>query len=438
MLQLRQTFRLGLAGLLAFAAPALAQEGQMPPKQVGVVALEQSQVPQIVTLPSRAVSAAEVAIRPRVSGLVTEIIYKPGAAIKKGEPMFRIDTTTYEANLSSARAEVASAKAAVTQTKSAYDRAAQLVRSGTSEAQVEVARATWEQAQASLEAAEAKQKLAEVDLDWTTVTSPIDGMASVAEVSVGDLVSAGQAQELATVTQLDPIEVDMYEPSARMMSVINDIQSGRMQVSDSIRATLTLETGETYHARGELVAPGFTVSTSTGAVDTRFRFENPNNVILPGMFLRGQVEIGSISAVLVSQSAATRDKTGKLSAWVVVDGKAQQRELTEVGVYQNNWTVVDGVKAGEMLAVDGLSGLTEGQDVVTVPVAYDEQGVVREAAPAADAAQAAPAADASQPTPEAASESAPGEEAPAAEAPEQAPATDAPAPDADADAPAAE
>ncbi|MBK4214970.1 efflux RND transporter periplasmic adaptor subunit [Paracoccus caeni] len=390
MPNLRFPVSLGFAGLLALAAPGLAQEaGQMPPKQVGVVELQSQDVPRVATLPGRAVSSAQAAIRPRVGGIITEILYDPGRPLKAGDPMFQIDPTTYEANLSSAQADVASAKASLAQSQSANQRTEQLLGSGTTQAQVETARATMEQAQASVQRAEAALKLAQAELDWATVTSPIDGMASVAEVSVGDLVTAGQADHLATVIRLDPIEVDMYEPSVRMLAVFNDITAGRLQVTDSLRATLMLETGETYRATGELLAPGFTVSTSTGAIDIRFRFDNPDNLLLPGMFVRGQVELGTTKAVLVSQSAASRDRTGKLSAWVVEDGKAVQRELVDDGTYQNSWIITEGVEPGDMLVVDGRTGLTEGAEVVAVPVSFDDDGVVRDAAPEGEATEGA-------------------------------------------------
>ncbi|WP_084203219.1 efflux RND transporter periplasmic adaptor subunit [Paracoccus saliphilus] len=370
---------LGLAGLLMIAGPAAAQDaGQMPPKQVGVIELQLQDVPRVVTLPGRAVSGADATIRPRVNGIITDILYEAGRPLKQGDPMFQVDTTTYEANLSSAEAEVASAKATLIQAESAYERTQQLQGSGTTLAQVETARASMEQAQASVQSAEAALKLAQTDLDWTLVTSPIDGMASVAKVSVGDLVTSGQADALATVTRLDPIEVDILAPSAGMLATISDIRNGQLQMNEKLQATLTLETGQTYEAMGEMVAPGFSVSTSTGSVDTRFRFDNPHLLLLPGMFVRGQIEFGTMRAILVSQSAGTRDKTGKLTAWVIRDGKAEKRQLTDDGGYQNNWIVTDGVEAGELLAVDGLTGLTEGAEVVTVPVSFDENGVVRD------------------------------------------------------------
>ncbi|MEE2859544.1 MAG: efflux RND transporter periplasmic adaptor subunit [Pseudomonadota bacterium] len=375
-----------MAAAMFLTQPAVAQApGGMPPKQVGVVEVSRQDVPRIVTLPGRAVAANSTAIRPRVGGIVTDILYEPGKAIEAGTPMFQIDDTTYQANLASAEAQVASAEAQVTQAESAFNRTEQLLGSGTTQAQAETARATLDQARAAVQSANAALTLARAELDWTTVTSPIAGIASVSEISIGDLVTAGQADAMATVTQLDPIEVDMYEPASRFLSLLDDIEGGNLRLNDELNATLTLEDGQTYQAAGELVAPGVTVSTSTGSIDTRFRFDNPNNLLLPGMFLRGQVELGVTPAFLVSQSAANRDKIGNLSAWVVEDGKVSQRQLTEDGTYQNQWIVTDGLTDGDLLVVDGLAGLSEGAEVVTVPVTFDENGVVRDVAPAADA-----------------------------------------------------
>lgn len=368
---------------LALATPALAQQPAMPPKQVGVVEMKMQDVPRIVTVPGRAVAGEEAAIRPRVSGPVTEILYRAGTPLEVGAPMFRIGASTYQAGVASAEANVAAAQAAAALAASAYERAQRLAGSGVSQADVESAKAALEQAQAQVRVGEAALEIARSELGWTTITSPISGLASVAAVSVGDLVTANQATAMATVTRLDPIDVDMYEPSARILRVFADIQSGRLRMNESLSATLTLETGETYAATGELLAPGFNVSTTTGSVDNRFRFANPDRRLLPGMFVRGQIELGVTQAFLVSQSATTRDRTGRLTAWVVEDGKIARRVLTDDGTYRHSWIVTDGVEEGDLLVADGLTGLQPGMEVTTTPITYDDQGVVRDAAAAA-------------------------------------------------------
>lgn len=364
---------------LALTAPALAQQPAMPPRQVGVVEMRMQDVPRIVTVPGRAIAGEQAAIRPRVSGPVTEVLYRPGTQLQAGTPMFRIDASTYAAGVTSAEANVAAARAAEALAASAFERAQRLAGSGVSQADVESAGSRLQQAQAQVQVAEAALDIARSELAWTTITSPISGVASVAAVSVGDLVTANQATALATVTRLDPIDVDMYEPSARILRVFDDIQSGRLRMNETLRATLTLETGETYSVTGELLAPGFSVSTTTGSVDNRFRFANPDRRLLPGMFVRGQIELGQTRALLVSQSATTRDRTGRLTAWVVEEGKIAQRVLTDDGTWQHNWIITAGLAEGELVVADGLTGLQPGMQVTTIPIIYDDQGVVRDA-----------------------------------------------------------
>ncbi|MDF3604883.1 efflux RND transporter periplasmic adaptor subunit [Paracoccus sp. DMF-8] len=372
--------RLGIAlTAMSLAGRAVAQQPPASgPTQVGVVAVTAGSLPLVSTLPGRAVAQDAVDIRPRVDGFVTEVLYKPGQPIKAGDPMFQIDPTTYEAAVDEARANLASANAAVPQTEAAYERSRRLQGSGSTQAALEEAEATMEQAHAAVTAAAAALKLAETRLSWTTITSPLDGLPSVAAVSPGDLVTAGQSDALATVTQLDPIDVDMYEPSARLQRMRERVESGEIQRSQTLNAQLTLENGVTYAATGEMVAPGYTVSTSTGAIDFRFRFDNPERRILPGMFVRGTIEIGRIHAFLVPQMAATRSRDGTLRAWVAEDGKAVRRILTEEGVHQNSWIVTAGLQDGDALIVNGATNLAEGAEITPVTVEIDENGVVRD------------------------------------------------------------
>lgn len=395
---LRPAWRgIALAALVGLCAPLAAVAQQPPaqgPKQVGVITVAPQSVPLVSTLPGRAVAQEAVDIRPRVDGFVTEVLYQPGRPITAGAPMFRIDPTTYEAAVDEATANLASAKAAVPQAQSAFDRTQRLQGTASTQSSLEEAQATLEKAQAAEKAAEAALKTAQVQLSWTTITSPLDGIASVAQVSPGDLVTAGQSDALATVTRLDPIDVDMYEPSARLQRIRDRVESGQIKLNDKLSAQLTLENGVTYTAKGEMVAPGYTVSTSTGAVDFRFRFENPERRILPGMFVRGQIEIGQIEAFLVPQMAATRARDGSLSAFVARDGKAVKQVLTEEGVHGSNWIVTGGLAKGDQLIVNGTTGLTEGAEISAVASEIDENGVVRDLPATSDAApQAAAKAD---------------------------------------------
>ncbi len=290
--------------------------GAMPPVdlQVGVVEMARQAVPRVVTSPGRAVAFQEVGLRPRVGGVIEDILYTPGQMLEVGDPLFRIDDAAYLAAAATARANAATAEAKLTLMQAAYDRAQQLEGRGSSTAEVEAALANLEEAEATLDAARAALDYAQTELSWTTLTSPIKGRAGVSTVSVGDLVTAGQADALTTIIRFDPIYVDMMEASARILSIRSSLTDGTLEQNDTLQATLTLENGEVYRGNGQLVTPDNTVSTSTGTVTIRFQFDNPQHVILPGMFVRGDVAVGTVQAYLVPPRAATRGASAELTA----------------------------------------------------------------------------------------------------------------------------
>ena len=299
-----------------------------------------------------------------------------------------------------------------------YDR---LQGTGVSRAELETAQVALANARASLSAAEAERDMAQLAVDRSDIHSPIDGVANLATVSVGDLVTASQSDALTTVTQLDPIYVDVSESRARFLRHNARRSEGTLDRPEGIEAQLILETGQVYEGAGEMVTPGTTVSATTGTVPFRLQFPNPDRLILPGQFVRVRLTIGTVDGVLVPQRATRRSASGALTAFLVRDGRTVEVTLTEVGTHENAWIVTEGVAAGDALVLDGLTNLRAGVEVTTVPVVIDAEGVVRDAAAEGGAATpeavgapaAAGAPDAA--TPQAGTEAAPA----AAGAPEQ-------------------
>ncbi len=257
---------------------------------------------------------------------MTEILYDPGAAIEAGTPMFRIEDTTYQANLASAEAQVASARAQVTQSQSSFDRTQQLLGSGTTQAQVEQAQAALDQATAALQSAEADLTLAQAELGWTTVTSPLSGIASVSAASVGDLVTAGQADAMATVTQLDPIEVDMYEPSSRFLSVLDDINDGNLRLNDELAATLTLDPANPSNSTLAATIPLTDVDSNSEGLDGHLQtddfFDTANH---PTATFR------ATSIVVDSDDPTEADVTGELTLRGVTRPVTMEVEFNQAG-----------------------------------------------------------------------------------------------------------
>ena len=370
---------------LCLPQPALAQmmRGPAGPIAAGVITLEQAEVPFSVTLPGRAVAYEEVDIRPRVGGTIAEITYESGRQVETGATLFRIEGDTFEVDVAAAEAEVARAEAAVSAAEGTRSRYERLQGTGVTIEDVETARVAVLQNKAELSSAQAALKLAQLNLERTEIKSPITGVVAVPEVSTGAIVTANQSDALTTVTRLDPIYVDVEESSKRLAEVRALVDGGTLQRGDDVDVTLTLENGVQYDRKGTLESPGTRVSTTTGTFEFRIRFDNPERHIMPGQFLRVELELGTTRAVLVPQGATSRAADGTLTAFVAVEGKAEQRELTEHGSYKNAWIVTEGVAAGEALIVDGLSSMRNGAEVTTVPVTISEAGIVTEtAAPA--------------------------------------------------------
>lgn len=378
----RQTSKWAALALIV-ANQALAQAGPggrkpQGPVEVGVMTVTQQDVPYTVTLPGRAIAFQQTSIRPQVGGEILEIAYDPGKPVRTGDLLFRLDPETLAAALAAAEAAVAGAEASLIQAQNTVTRYRRLEGSGVSAVDRANAEVALKQAEAGLKSAEAARDTARLALQRTEIRSPLDGMADVAAVSVGDLVTASQSDPLTTITQLDPIYVDVSESSARMLRNRARIVTGQLVAASDVQSRLILETGEEYRGTGRIVSPGIIVSPTTGTVPTRLRFDNPDHVILPGQFLRLELTIGTTRAVLVPQRATSRASDGTLTAFVARDGKAVQVTLNETGTYMNSWIVIQGIGPGAQLILDGLDNLRADAEITTVPVTIDAEGVVRE------------------------------------------------------------
>ncbi|MCJ8139008.1 efflux RND transporter periplasmic adaptor subunit [Falsirhodobacter halotolerans] len=372
---------LALGALMATCAWAQGRGPQAPqgPVRAGIVTLERGQVPVTVPLTGQAAAFREAQIRPLVAGLVTDILYDAGTEVRAGDPLFRIDPRTYDANLASAEAQLASAKAALPAAQATVDRFDRLAGTGVTQADVDTARVNLLQAQAAIRQAEAAVETARIDLDRATILSPIDGVAGISETSVGDLVTSGQADALTTVTTLDPIYVDLAQSSARMLQVRARIASGDMEAGDQLHIALRLENDEGYDGTGIVRAISSNVSTTTGTVRIRVEFANPDHLILPGMFVRARVTLGTANAFLIPQLAAGLEADGTISVWTLDDDDiAREVRLTSIGSTDNAWIVPQGLEDGTRLMVDNIDTMREGTQIDPVPVRIDASGVITE------------------------------------------------------------
>ncbi|GGF59659.1 efflux RND transporter periplasmic adaptor subunit [Alteromonas lipolytica] len=345
------------------AAPAGAQQ---PPPTVSVLEVKRQQVENTVTLPGRVSPLRQSQVRPQVEGVITERLFEEGAYVEKGQQLYQIDDSRYAAQLASAKADVKSAEANRKTLVARAERYKDLLKkNAVSQQDYDDAVAQAEQADAQISVAKAAVELAQVDLDFTKVYAPISGQISRSYETVGALVTANQAQQLATITQLDPIYVDMQQSGKGVLTLRR-----AMQKNGTLPVQLVLDdmTGESYEHTGELKFSEVTVDETTGAVALRAEFPNPDSLLMPGMFTKARVSISNTPELLVPQRAATRQPDSSLIVMVVnAQNKVEPRTITISGSFQDKYIVTSGVSAGDIVIVAGYQKVKPGAQVNTKP-----------------------------------------------------------------------
>ena len=350
------------------AAPA----PQIP--QVGVVTLKAQPFTLTTDLPGRTTSYRSAEVRPQVNGIILKRLFKEGSDVKVGQQLYQIDPAIYESAVLSARATLQSAK-------SLADRYKQLV------AEQAVSRQEYDNAEAARLEAEATLNTAQVNLRYTKVLAPLTGRIGRSLYTEGALVTSGQANALAVITQLDPIYVDVTQSSVEMLELRKDLADGRLKKAgdNSAKVKLTLPDGSEYAQEGRLEFSEVSVDETTGSVTLRALFPNPDEILLPGMFVHAQLEAGIDShAILAPQVGVTHNLKGQPTAMVVgPDNKVELRVLQASRTVGSDWLVEKGLNPGDRLITDGLQFVKPG---VEVKIMEKPQGATPAAAPATEQA----------------------------------------------------
>ncbi|WDU64849.1 efflux RND transporter periplasmic adaptor subunit [Pseudomonas poae] len=310
-------------------------------------------------------------IRPQVGGIVQQRLFVEGAEVKAGQALYQLDAAPYKAALAEAQASLAKARATLKSAQTTATRNARLVKIDA------ISQQTNEDSQATLLTAAADVKVAEADLDtarinlaYTRISSPVAGRIETSTVTPGALVVANQDSALTTVQQLDPIYVDVTQSTTELLALKRDLARGALQANGNgeARISLKLDDGSAYNHEGRLTFSGVSVNQSTGTVTLRAVFDNPEHLLLPGMYVRGVLEQArDDQAILVPQKAVSRSASGVTSVLLVVDGKVEQRVLTVERAVGNQWWVTAGLQAGDQVIVEGGQKVRVGAVVQTQP-----------------------------------------------------------------------
>lgn len=378
-----------LATALALAACGGRQEDAAPPPgQVTVSTLKAEQVGLTRELPGRTSAFLVAEVRPQVNGIVGARLFTEGSLVRAGQPLYQIDDRSYRAQSNSARAQVARAEATANAARLSAKRIAELTKVQAVSAQDnENAIAALKQAEADLGAAKALLEAAEVTFGYARITAPISGRIGKSSVTQGALVSVGQADPLATVQQLDPIYVDLTQSASELLQLRREMAGGRLQDNLQLPVTILLDDGTEFNHKGTLEFSEVSVDPTTGSYALRVKVENPEHVLMPGMYVRAIVGSGVRSnAILVPMQGIARDAKGDTTAMVVgKEGKVEVRPVVVSRALGDKWLVENGLQPGDKVIVEGLQKIQPG-----MPVQASEAGaagVKKPAAPAVDAAK---------------------------------------------------
>lgn len=342
--------------------------------QVGIVTLQPEQISIADDLPGRTSAVRIAEVRARVDGVVIKREFTEGSDVRAGQRLYKIDPAPYQAAVDSAAAALAKAEANATSTGLIADRSNALVElKAISRQEHEIATAAHLQAKADVAAAKAALQSARIDLEYTDVTAPIAGRIGKSMVTEGAYVRQSEATLLATLQQLDSVYVDVTQSSMDLLRLRREFERGELQrtETDGARVALILEDGSVYPQAGVLQFSDITVDPGTGTITLRALFPNPQNTLLPGMFVHARVEAGvDREALLVPQQGVTYDLKGQPTALVVgADDKVELRRLQLGRSIDNRWLLKDGLNAGDRVIVEGLQKVRPGVAVQTIAAA---------------------------------------------------------------------
>ncbi|MHB8150982.1 MAG: efflux RND transporter periplasmic adaptor subunit, partial [Desulfobulbia bacterium] len=322
-------------------------------------------------LPGRTSPRLIAEVRPQVGGIIQERLFVEGSEVKAGQVLYRIDPATYQAAYASAKAALARAEANLLPARLKEERFRELVAiNAVSRQEHDDASAMLKQAEAEVAANQAVVDAARINLDYTSVKAPISGRIGRSTVTGGALVTANQAAPMATIQQLDPVYVDVVQSSAELLRLKRNLANGEIKGQDAgqTKVTLVLEDGSSYPQEGVLKFSEVAVDQSTGSVTLRALFPNPEQLLLPGMFVRAIVQEGvSEQAILVPQRGVSRNPKGEAMVMVVgADEKVEQRVIKVSRTVGDNWLVSDGLQAGERVILEGIQKARPGTQVKVV------------------------------------------------------------------------
>jgi membrane fusion protein (multidrug efflux system) len=396
---------LGVAGLLAAcgqsAAPPPAAAQMPPPAQVGVVTVSRSTVGLVTELPGRTEASRVAQVRARVAGILEKKQFIEGSEVRANQTLFQIDAAPYKALLASAQASLARAEANLSAAQAQAERYKPLAAAhAISDQELIAAVAAQKLSEADVAAAKASILTAQINVGYATVTTPISGRIGRALVTEGALVGQGEATQLALVQQINPMYINFTQPVADVLRLRAAIATGQLKAAgtDAAQVHIVLDDGSVYPIAGKLLFSDLSVDPTSGQITLRAEVPNPKGVLLPGMYVRAQLQQAAVGgAMLLPQQAVQRTSQGDSVKVVGADGMVETRTIKIGSGKDGQWVVLSGLKDGENVVVDGFQKIQGKAPVKPVPWTPLGAAAPAGAASAPATSGSAPAAAASAP-----------------------------------------
>ncbi|HEZ5494216.1 TPA: multidrug efflux RND transporter periplasmic adaptor subunit MtrC [Neisseria meningitidis] len=349
-----------------------AQGGQpagreAPAPVVGVVTVHPQTVALTVELPGRLESLRTADVRAQVGGIIQKRLFQEGSYVRAGQPLYQIDSSTYEASLESARAQLATAQATLAKADADLARYKPLVAADAiSKQEYDAAVTAKRSAEAGVKAAQAAIKSAGINLNRSRITAPISGFIGQSKVSEGTLLNAGDTTVLATIRQTNPMYVHVTQSATDVMKLRQQVAEGKLLAADGVIAVgIKFDDGTVYPEKGRLLFADPTVNESTGQITLRAAVPNDQNILMPGLYVRVLMDQVAVdNAFIVPQQAVTRGAKDTVMI-VNAQGGMEPREVTVAQQQGTNWIVTSGLKDGDKVVVEGISiaGITGAKKV---------------------------------------------------------------------------
>lgn len=340
---------------------------EAPAPVVGVVTVHPQTVALTVELPGRLESLRTADVRAQVGGIIQKRLFQEGSYVHAGQPLYQIDSSTYEAGLESARAQLATAQATLAKADADLARYKPLVAADAiSKQEYDAAVTAKRSAEAGVKAAQAAIKSAGISLNRSRITAPISGFIGQSKVSEGTLLNTGDTTVLATIRQTNPMYVNVTQSASEVMKLRRQIAEGKLLAADgAIAVGIKFDDGTVYPEKGRLLFADPTVNESTGQITLRAAVPNDQNILMPGLYVRVLMDQVAVdNAFVVPQQAVTRGAKDTVMI-VNAQGGMEPREVTVAQQQGANWIVTSGLKDGDKVVVEGISiaGMTGAKKV---------------------------------------------------------------------------